>query len=138
MIDFDYEDEFHPSVSSPNPKHSPFSITNDEGNTFQIRTLSKGTKYGRNNVLTHGEEKVWSIEEQKRVEPTKYSGDVVQFYDTHNTDNKVEWQIVSSYHVETLLYDFTTGEPKHLENTVWIWLGRNLNGALMQSLWGTY
>jgi hypothetical protein len=111
-IDFDYEDAFHPNVSSPNPKHNPFSITNDEGNTFQMRILSNGTKYGRNNVLTHGEEQVWSIEEQKRVDPTKYDGDVIEFYDTYNTDNKGDWQFVSRYYVKTLLYDFTTGEPK--------------------------
>ena len=46
------------------------------------------------------------------MEPKKYDGDVIEFYDTYNTDNKGDWQFVSRYHVETLLYDFITGEPK--------------------------
>lgn len=104
-LNFDSKDKPHPNVSSPNPKHKPFSVTNDEGNTFQIRFLSSGSKWGRGNVLTHGKDKQWSYEKQGYAVPEKYSGDVIEFYDTKNTDDKSKWVLVSSYRVETLLSD---------------------------------
>ena len=123
-LDFDHEDEQHPNLSSPNPKHTPFNITNEIGRIFHIRFLSYGTNYGRNNVLTHGKDKEWSVEAQGHVAPTKYEGDTIEFYDTHNSDDKSDWQFVSRYHIETILYDWLTKEPNEWNS------GLNLHGGV--------
>ena len=74
-------------------------VTNSEGNTFEVRILRNGDKYGRANCLTWGEE--------------KYStgGDGVEFYDTHNSEDASLWQMVSRYYIDTLLNDYSTRAP---------------------------
>ena len=61
------------------------NIINDKGRAFNVVVLNKGDKYGRDNCLTHDEEKP-----------------LVEFYDaTH--DFAEHGQFVSRYYLETIL-----------------------------------
>ena len=73
------------------PKAGGMVVTNENGDAFYVVILRSGDTYGRNGCLTWGYEK-YSLD-----------GDGVEFYDTHNSDDRTEWQFVSRYYLDTLL-----------------------------------